>query len=36
MHIKGKKTGFERSEAEKYVQESHKLLQQNPPPPDSK
>jgi len=29
MHIKGKKLGFERSEAEKYVQESHEILQQS-------
>ncbi|KAH7921910.1 alternative oxidase [Leucogyrophana mollusca] len=28
MHVKGKKIGFERDEAEKYVQESHRLLQQ--------
>lgn len=26
MHVKGKKLGFERSEAEEYVAESHKLL----------
>jgi len=29
MHIKGKKLGFERDEAEKYVQESHEILQQS-------
>ncbi|KIK24501.1 hypothetical protein PISMIDRAFT_98460 [Pisolithus microcarpus 441] len=28
MHVKGKKLGFERSEAEEYVAESHKLLHQ--------
>ncbi|KAF7985502.1 hypothetical protein HWV62_3707 [Athelia sp. TMB] len=28
MHVKGKKPGFERSEAEKYVQESHQILEQ--------
>jgi hypothetical protein len=28
MHVKGKVLGFERSEAEKYVQESHKIMQQ--------
>ncbi|EIW80948.1 alternative oxidase [Coniophora puteana RWD-64-598 SS2] len=27
MHVKGKKLGFERSEAEKYVQESRELLE---------
>jgi len=29
MHVKGKKIGFERSEAEKYVRESHTILQQS-------
>jgi len=28
MHVKGKKLGFERAEAEKYVQESHEIMQQ--------
>ncbi|THH30716.1 hypothetical protein EUX98_g3451 [Antrodiella citrinella] len=27
MHVKGKKLGFEKDEAEKYVQESHKMLE---------
>ncbi|KAH7913407.1 AOX, alternative oxidase mitochondrial precursor [Hygrophoropsis aurantiaca] len=36
MHVKGKKLGFERNEAEKYVQESHKLLQQGRVDPESK
>jgi hypothetical protein len=29
MHVKGKKLGLERSEAEKYVQESHEILQES-------
>ncbi|KAG6896454.1 hypothetical protein C0992_008177 [Termitomyces sp. T32_za158] len=29
MHVKGKKTAFDRVEAEKYVQESHALMEKN-------
>ncbi|KZP33528.1 alternative oxidase [Athelia psychrophila] len=30
MHVKGRKLGFERSEAEEYVQETHQMLEQRP------
>lgn len=31
MFVKGEKPGFSREEAEQYVKESHKLLDQQPP-----